>query len=80
MDELLDLPYLSPSLGVGSSAGGSEKTVIGLLSSPSSIVIMFALPLSLPVYLGFLGIPVIRQKHAVLTNLFAVNDVNFFFF
>ena len=76
MDELLELP---PSLsGVGSSAGGSEVTVIGLLSSPTSVVFMFALPLPLPVYLGFLGIPVIRQKRAVLINLFAVNDVKCF--
>ena len=36
---------------------------------------MFALPLPLPVYLGFLGIPVILQKCAVMTNLFAVNYV-----
>ena len=69
-------PSLSIS-GVGSSAGGS---VIGLLSSPSSVVFMFALPLPLPVYLGFLGIPVIGQKHAVLTNLFAVNDMKCFGF
>ena len=35
----------------------------------------FALPLPLPVYLCFLGIPVIRKKCAFLTILFAVNDV-----
>ena len=56
---------------------GSEVTVIGLLSSPTSVVFMFALPLPLPVYLGFLGIPVICQKRAVLINLFAVNDMKF---
>ena len=75
IDQLLDLPPSLSISGVGSSAGGSELTVVGLLFSQSSAVFMFALHLPLPVYLGFPGIPVIRQKCTNLTNLFAVNDV-----